>query len=205
MKGLTAKQQNVLSYIKSYLSANRYAPSYREIQEHFGFNSLGSVHKYIALLTRKGMLSSEKYCSRSLALSGDAIEPARPNGIELPCIGVISAGCPIETFAKSQTLTVPENLVHSTENTYLFRVKGDSLQEELMADGDILIVEARQIAHPGEMIVGLINQHDTIIKRYYPEGAYVRLVASNPHVHPIIINSDDIQIQAVVTGLLRGY
>lgn len=205
MKGLTAKQQDVLTYIKNYMAANRYAPSYREIQQYFGFSSLGSVHKYIEILLRKGMLAAEKYCSRSLVLTDHSQAEQRAPGIELPFIGVISAGHPIETFAQTQTMSVPENLVHSLENTYLLRVKGDSLQEELMADGDILVIEARYVAHPGEMIVGLINQHDTIVKRYYPDGNHVRLVASNPHVHPILVHKDDIQVQAIVTGLLRGY
>lgn len=205
MKGVTPRQSDILSFIRTFSESNRYAPSFREIQTHFGFKSLGSVHKHIEVLKRKGLLEGQKHAGRSLALVGASHPQAAPTGIELPFIGVISAGYPIEMFAQNRMYSVPESLVHSPDKTYLLQVKGDSLQEELMADGDMLIVEARQVAHPGEMVVGLINQHDTIIKRFYPEGAYIRLVASNPHLRPMLINPEDIQIQAVVIGLLRGY
>lgn len=206
MKTLTKRQLEILSYIQDFIQANRYAPSYREIKQHFSFSSLGSVYKHLNVLKRKGVLTSEKKCSRSLTLTQEPQEEKKhPIEIELPFIGFISAGSPIEMFSQSQTLAVPEFLVHSPENTYVLKVRGDTLHEELIADGDFLIVEARQTASPGETIVGIINNHDTIIKRYFPEGDYIHLKGHNPLHHPIILRCEDFLIQGAVVGTFRIY
>jgi repressor LexA len=204
MKGLTQRQREVLNYIQEFIHLNRYAPSYREIQEHFAFSSLGSVHKHLTVLKRKGALTMEKQCSRSIALT-------QPNAnrnhveIELPFIGYIAGGSSIELFPQSQTLMVPESLVQAPDKTYLLRARGDSLQEELIADGDLLLIEGRQEAQAGETIVAHINQNEIIIKKFYPEGDYARLIGYNAHHQPIILRMEDILIQGIVVGLLRPY
>ncbi len=205
MKGLTKRQREILSFIQEFIHVNRYAPSYREIKHHFSFSSLGSVYKHVNVLKRKGALVSEKQCSRSLALTQATPVTKNQIEIELPFIGYITAGSPIEMFPQSQTLSVPESLVHAPEKTYLLRARGDSLQEEMIAEGDLLLVEARQEAHSGETILASINNHDTLIKKFYPEGDYVRLTSHNLRHQPIIIRHEDILIQGVVVGLLRLY
>lgn len=204
MKGLTKRQLEILDFIQDYIQKHRFSPSYREIMHHFGFTSLGSVYKHVHALNRKGMLTSEKQCSRSISLP-EQVHLEKRSEIELPYIGHIAAGFPIETFPQMQTLAVPEFMVHSPEKTYVLRAKGDSLNDEFISDGDLLIVEARTEAHNGEVVVALINQHDTMIKKYYPEGGFVRLAGSNPHHQPMTIRHEDIQVQGVVVAVLRFY
>lgn len=203
MKGLTKRQKEILNYIQEFIQAHHYSPSYREISKHFAFSSLGSVYKHVRVLERKGVLFSEKNCSRSLTLPPENIPKRNLIEIEIPFIGYISAGFPIETFSQSQTLAVPEFLVHNPEKTYVLRAKNDSLSEELIAEGDLLLVEARQEAHEGETVVAIINQHDTIIKKFYREAAYIKLISHNALLQPIILREEDVLVQGVVVGLLR--
>lgn len=203
MKGLTKRQRDILDFIQEFTKNNRYAPSYREICQQFKFSSLGSVYKYVQTLKRKGALLNESKASRSLTLAETPQETVAQPEVEIPFIGHITAGMPIQTFSQQQLVIVPRAFVHNLDKTYALRAQGESLNEEMIADGDLIIVEARQEAHPGETIVALINNHDTIIKRFYPEGTYVRLVGTFTHHHPIILRQEDVIIQGVVIGLLR--
>lgn len=203
MKGLTQKQNDILRFIHHFIETHHYSPSYREIMQHFAFSSPGSVYKYIHTLKRKGALIAEKRCSRSLTPIDAPLSTKRQADVELPFIGNISAGHPIEMFIQTQTIIVPLSLVHAPDKTYVLRALGDSLNEEAINDGDLLIVEARQDAQAGEMIIALINQHDTVIKRYYPEGQYVRL--ESHHHQPFILRQESITIQGILLGLIRHY
>lgn len=203
MKPLTKKQHDVLQYIKDYLQTHSYAPSYREIMQHFSFNSLGTVYRYIKVLKNKGFLDAKKQSSRSLTLLHGSGIKNNSSEISLPFIGYISAGEPIETFSKSLSFEVPQSLVDVAEATYVLKVRGDGLVEELIADGDYLLVEARQETHAGETVVALLNQNDIIVKKYFLEEAYVRLVSHSPHHPALIVREDDIMIQGVVIAVIR--
>lgn len=203
MKGLTPRQRELLNYISEYIETHAYAPSYREIMQHFGLSSLGPIHKHIQVLKRKGHLQSEHRGHRSLAPT-EMHRSKLQNEITLPFIGNLIGGFPIETFSQVKMIAVPESLVHAPERTYVLQAKGEHLNEELIAAGDFLIVEARQTASTGETIVALINQRDTVVKRYFhEEGDYVRLAGLNPHLKPLIFKQQDVHIQGVVTGLMR--
>lgn len=204
MKGLTKRQREIIDYIQEFINNNRYSPSYREIGHHFGFSSLGSVYKHINTLKKKGMLLSESKSSRSLAPSV-AEPPSRiQDCYDIPFIGNISAGVPIQTFTQTHQIAIPRHFIHSPEKTYALQVKGNSLNEELIADGDVLLVEARQTAHAGETVVALINGHDTIIKKYYPEGSNIRLIGCHIHQDAILLRPEDITIQGILIGLWRS-
>lgn len=203
MKGLTKRQREIVDYIDQFINANRYSPSYREICRHFGFTSVASASKHILALKRKGALINESGASRSMALSEQAPIQQDLQGVVIPFIGTISAGIPIQIFSQTQQVTVPKTLAHSPEKTYALRVQGHSLNEEMIADGDLLMIEARQNAYPGETVIALINGHDTIIKKYFPEGDSVRLLGTHSQHHPMILHHDDVQIQGVLIGLLR--
>lgn len=203
MKGLTKRQRELIDFIQDFIANHRYSPSYREIGQHFGFNSVGSVHKHISTLKKKGFLFSESKVGRSITTVQESI--SNISEITIPLIGCISAGMPIQTFSESQQIQVPSGYVHSPDKTYALRAQGDSLSEEMIADGDILLVEVRQEAHPGETVVALINEQHTIVKKYYPEGDFIRLLGSHSNHHPILLRQDDIVIQAVVMSLLRLY
>ena len=205
MKGLTKRQREIVDYIQEFISNNRYSPSYREISQRFGFTSLGSVYKHITTLKRKGALKGESKAGRSIALPENIPTLPSLNGVAIPFIGYITAGKPISTFPQTQQITIPHSLIHSPEKTYALRVQGETLNEEMIADGDLLIIEARQQAYPGETIVALINGHDTIVKKYYPEGNFIRLLGVHVEHHPIILRQEDILVQGVVIALLRQY
>ena len=206
MKGLTKRQQEITHFISEFIAIHRYSPSYREIMRHFGFKSLGTVYRHLSVLKRKGFLLSEKNCSRSLSLAHQLPSKVTElSELTLPLIGQIRGGRPIETFAKSLSVSIPKTMVHSPERTYALRVQGESLAEEFIADGDLLIVEAREEAHAGETVLALINKHDTVVKRYFPNGNYVRLLGNNPLHHPIHLKKEDVRIQGILVGLQRTY
>lgn len=203
MNGITKKQRDIIAYIQEYIATNRYSPSYREIGSHFGFSSLGSVYKHIHSLKKKGLLQLKTMSSRSL----QPVVSKNDNSYEvkLPLIGNISAGSPIQLFPKTQEVFVPASFVKDIDKTYVLKVTGNSLNEELIAEGDLIILEAKSEANSGDTVVALINQHDTILKKYYPDGDYVKLTGCIPHQHPIILRLEDIQIQGIVRGLIRLY
>lgn len=198
MKPLTKRQHEVFQYIKNYMQSHSYAPSYREIMQYFSFSSLGTVYKYIQILKDKEMLNQH---GRSFSLPQ---EQKQKMGISLPFIGYISAGKPIILFPKSRSFEVSPSLVESPEATYVLQVQGDSLTDELMADGDYLLVEARQKARSGETVVALLNQGDIVIKKYYQDEVYIRLVSFNTQNYPLVIQEDDLAIQGVVIALIRN-
>lgn len=205
MHGLTKRQREIIDFIQKFIANHRYSPSYREIGTHFGFSSVASVHKHVNTLKKKGIVLAEKKSSRSLVLSQEKANLSASNEIEVPFIGHLVAGTPIQMFSQSQMLAIPKNMVNALDKTYVLRVQGDSLNEEMIADGDFLVVEARQEAHPGETVVALINHHDTVVKRYYPENDYIRLASNNPHQHPIILRSEDMIVQGVLVSMLRKF
>lgn len=205
MKGLTKRQREVVDFIQRFISERHYSPSYREIMEHFGFNSLGSVYKHINVLKRKGVLLAEKSSARSVALTAPAAHYSIGRTVELPFLGQIAAGLPIETFPQAGTMSVLASLVKDPTKSYVLQVRGDSMIEDQIMDGDLIVVEAREVALPGETVVALVNGHETTLKRYYPQGQYVHLEAANPNYQPIIVRQDQLQIQGILLGLVRKY
>ncbi len=205
MKGLSKRQYEALEFIKEFIDRNGYSPSYREIQDHFEFSSLGTVFSLVKTLQRKGAIEMEERSSRSFTLPAATLEKKSDQDVAIPFIGYIAAGFPIETFPHMQTVTLPQSMVQDPEHTYVLRAIGDTLNEELIGDGDLLVIEARQEAHAGEMVVGTINQHDTFVKRYFPEGNQVRLEGKNPHFQSIVTSHDEIAIQGVLVGIIRQY
>lgn len=207
MKGLTPKQREILLFIQHFIEQHQYSPSYREIMQQFDFTSPGSVYKHICTLKRKGVLSADKNSHRSLMPMPIQNPQAgkESTDIRLPLIGNISAGYPLELFVKPRMIAIPISLVSAPENTYVLQTRGDALQDEWIQDGDLLLIETRQDIQPGEMILGLINQHDTVLKRYYPEGQYVRLESQYPQAPSLTVRDEHILIQGVLVGLLRIY
>ncbi len=207
MKGLTKRQRDIVNYIQEYIAAQGYSPSYREIMKSFGYSSLASVYKHIQVLTRKGVISNEKHCPRSLAVHNDMPAPTNSSHLshDVPLIGQISAGLPIETFPKITFVPVSNLIIPSPENCYAFQIRDNTLINDFITDGDIIIVEANQDPAPGDLIVASIRNNETIIKRYYPEGLYIRLEAPHSNNVPITIRNDEISVQGTVKGLMRLY
>lgn len=200
MKGLTKKQRDILDYIEDYVSANRYSPSYREIGDHFGFSSLGSVYNHLHSLKKKGVICFEPRSARSL------IPEKQGNSSSfsmLPLIGTLKLGMPPSLFSQSQLLACPSFLIPK-EECYLLRIEGEGSAEDSIQSGDLLIFSSR-VPSNGEMALSLVNKHTSLIKRVFFESPYIRFEASISDVQPILLREDHVQIQGTLIGLIRSY
>ncbi len=213
---LTARQKEILEFIHAFRREKGVAPTHREICEHFGFSSYGTAYKHLKLLSEKGFLKRDRHQRRGMELLDGEGGPAgfagsgaaradTGAGRELPFLGRIAAGKPIEAVVGDETLTVPAALFGARiDDHFVLRVAGESMIGEGIHDGDWVVVERRERAQPGEMVVALVGD-DVTLKRCYPEGAVVRLQPSNPTMEPIRVPAADLRIQGIVVGLMRKY
>lgn len=206
---LTPRQKEILDYICEYRTRNGgVSPTQREIRENFGFSSFGTVQKHLRLLQEKGLLKRDWNRRRGVepdeaGMAGlmPAVVPA--GVLELPLAGSIAAGQPIESWSAGETVAVPEMLTGRGEH-YVLKVRGDSMIEDGIQDGDFVIVQRRDTARPGETVVALVRGEATL-KRFFPEGEKVRLQPANSAMRPIYVPAADLRIQGVVAGLMRKY
>jgi repressor LexA len=202
---LTRRQRQILNFISSFISEHGYSPSLEEIGEGLGLSSLATIHKHLKNLERKGMIRRQWNHSRSIQLVDPAQAALMEHTIELPLLGRVAAGQPIEAIRDEQTFGVPQSMVSSGRQTYVLEVEGDSMIEEHIADGDYIVVESRETAMSGETIVALVEGENVTVKKFFPEGEMVRLQPANAQLAPIMIQADQVQIQGVVVGLMRRY
>jgi repressor LexA len=201
MQPLTKRQREILDYLNDFIQQNGYAPSLEEIGRRFGLSSLATVHKHLTNLQDKGFIKRAWNRSRSLE-----IVPTRLGGraVELPLLGFVAAGVPIEAVAGTETIAVPEEMV-GRRDTYVLRVRGSSMIDEQIRDGDFVIVEDRKTADNGEMVIALLGGADVTLKKFYRENGHVRLQPANPTMQPLVVHADQVQVQGVVVGVLRKY
>jgi repressor LexA len=199
---VTRRQKEILDYLTRFLHAKGYAPTIEETAEHFGLSSPATVHKHLTNLQKKGLIRREWNRSRALEL---VPTEATVRAVELPLLGRVAAGAPIEAVAATETIFVPEDMV-GRKSTYVLQVKGDSMIDEQIRDGDYVIVEGRPTARDGEMVVALLDGERATLKKLYREkGGRVRLQPANPRMKPIYVDCGDLRIQGVVIGVLRKY
>jgi repressor LexA len=199
---LTRRQKEILDFVGRHLEKRGYAPTIEEIGEHFGLSSLATVHKHLTNLQDKGFIKRAANRSRALELvpSGMAVR-----AIELPLLGRVAAGSPIEAITGTETVFVPEDMI-GRHDTYVLQVKGDSMIDEQIRDGDYVIVEDRTNVRDGEMVIALVGGDSATLKKIYREGAgRVRLQPANRRMKPIYVDQDDLRVQGVVIGVLRKY
>ncbi len=201
MLPLTKRQREILDYLNEFIQQHGYAPSLEEIGRRFGLSSLATVHKHLTNLQEKGFIRRAWNRSRSVELV-----PTRAGGrtLELPLLGFVAAGVPIEAITTAETIAVPDTLVGKLD-TYVLRVRGDSMIDEQIRDGDFVIVEDRKSAENGEMVIALVGGFEVTLKKFYRENGRVRLQPANPAMQPLIIDADRIQVQGVVVGVMRKY
>jgi repressor LexA len=199
---LTKRQREILDYLNEFIQQHGYAPSLEEIGRRFGLSSLATVHKHMTNLESKGFIKRSWNRSRSVELL-----PGRTGSrsVDLPLLGYVAAGHPIEAIATSETIAVPESLVDSRRDTYVLRVRGDSMIDEQIRDGDWVVVEDRKTANNGEMVVALLHGSDATLKTFYRDAGRIRLQPANPTMQPIFAEPQDVQIQGVVVGVMRRY
>jgi repressor LexA len=198
---LTKRQREILDYLNDFIQQHGYAPSLEEIGRRFGLSSLATVHKHLTNLQEKGFIKRSWNRSRSVELI-----PARvgTRSVEVPLLGYVAAGAPIEAVAGAETINVPEDLV-GKRDTYVLRVRGDSMIDEQIRDGDYVIVEDRKTADNGEMVIALVGGADVTLKKFYREQGRIRLQPANPAMQPMLFDPEQIQVQGVVIGVMRRY
>jgi len=200
---LTKRQKEILDYIEGFIDRRGYAPSFEEIADHFGYSSLATVHEHLSNLERKGYIRKSYNESRSIELV--AADSSAPSA-ELPLLGTVAAGVPIEAVQDSETLAVPPDMVRRQRDNYVLRVEGNSMIEEQIRDGDYIVVQAQETAEDGEMVVALVGGESATVKKLYREsGDRVRLQPANPSMEPIFVSADDLRIQGIVVGVIRKY
>lgn len=203
---LTERQKEILEFITAYHRRHGIAPTHREIRDHFGYSSYGTVYKHLKLLQQKGYLHRDWNQKRGLELlrtvPGGSVEVE----LEVPFLGLIAAGQPIETTSDGERLAVPSHLFDGrTEDHYVLRVAGDSMIQEGIHDGDFVVVLKRERARPGEMVVALVGGVEATLKRFFPEGDVVRLQPANAAMAPLRVPAGEVQVQGVVVGLMRKF
>jgi repressor LexA len=200
---LTKRQKEILDYITGHIEGNGYAPTFEEIADSFGYGSLATVHEHVSNLERKGYIRKSYNQSRSIELvEGTAV----PGAVELPLMGMVAAGHPIEAIPDQETVLVPPDLLRRRGNNFVLRVVGDSMIDEQIRDGDYIIVNSRSIAENGEMVVALVDGEAATVKKLYREsGGRIRLQPANEHLQPMIYEADRISVQGVVVGVIRRY
>ncbi|MEX2467929.1 MAG: transcriptional repressor LexA [Gemmatimonadota bacterium] len=200
---LTKRQKEILDYISAFIEDQGYAPSFEEIAEAFGYSSLATVHEHLSNLERKGYIRKSYNESRSLELVPRHSSPAT---IELPLLGAVAAGLPIEAIEEHETLAVPPDMIRRKKDNYVLRVEGNSMIEEQIRDGDYIVVQAQEVAEDGQMVVALIGGEAATVKKLYREtGNRIRLQPANPTMAPIVVSANDVRIQGVVVGVIRKY
>jgi repressor LexA len=200
---LTKRQKEILDYIEGFIAERGYAPSFEEIAESFGYSSLATVHEHLSNLERKGYIRKSYNESRSIELIRDGT--GAPT-LELPLLGAVAAGLPIEAIPDSDTVAVPPDMVRRQKENYVLRVEGNSMIEEQIRDGDYIVVQAQQNAEDGEMVVALVGGDSATVKKLYREaGGRIRLQPANPTMEPIIVDARDVRIQGIVVGVIRKY
>lgn len=201
MTQLTKKQAEVLAYIKEHLEDEGYAPSYREIADHFGLSSPATVHGHVQALAEKGMIDvGGDGEARSISLIQ---EETRGPSIMLPLMGLITAGSPIEAVEDNETMAVPADFVLDGTNSFVLRVKGRSMIEDGILDGDYVVIERNPSPRNGEVVVALLDNAFATLKRFYRERNRIRLQPANSAMDPIYVQ--DCIIQGVVRAVIRKF
>jgi repressor LexA len=200
MSMLTKRQKQLLDFIDQYISEHGYAPTLAEVGQYFGLSSLATVHKHLRNLEERGFIRRKHNHSRALEMT---IRRRRGGAQEIPLLGQVAAGVPIEAVEGQDAINVPEDFVRR-DNTFCLRVRGESMIDEGIRDGDYIIVEGRDTATNGETVVALVNGEATV-KKFYREQGRIRLQPANATMQPIYAGEGDIRVRGVVVGLMRRY
>lgn len=202
---LTERQREILEFIRESVERRGVSPTHREICERFGYSSYGTVHKHLKLLEKKGYLRRHWNQKRGVELTEQRSGGEAGRDRDIPFFGTIAAGRPIEAVTGDDRVSVPPHLLDGPQgNHFVLTVRGDSMIDEGIHDGDLVVVLKRDEARPGETVVALLHDEVTL-KRFYPEGETVRLQPSNPEMEALYVPAADLRIQGIVVGLMRKF
>jgi len=198
---LTEKQKAFLAYISRYMEEWGRSPSFEEICSHFGFTSYNTITTYLKTLERKGYIRLPRKKNQKRAI--EVISPVETRRFEFPLLGRVAAGKPIEAVEDVDVIEVPPSMIGQGDHLVL-QVKGDSMKEDGILDGDFIVVRKQPTAENGEIVVALINNEATV-KKYYKRENYVELRPAHAGMEPIIIKEGDLRIEGRIVGVIRRY
>lgn len=200
---LYRRQKQILEYLSSYINKNGHAPTLVEIAKKLGVSSLATVHEHLQTLEKKGMIKRSSGIARGIEILDRKISGVI-RGVELPLLGFIAAGSPIEPYTDpSATFAISANMVSPAKKSYVLQVKGDSMIEDGILDGDFVVVEETNQARNGDIVVAMINNGVVTLKRFFKEPDRVRLEPANSSMQPIY--AKDVTIQGKCVGIVRKY
>ena len=198
MEPLTKRQAQILEFVTDHIKAHNYAPSYREIGQHFGLSSTATIAEHIESLKSKGYLSHEENLARSIQPTGQTEESEYGN---IPLLGLIAAGKPIQAVPTNESIDIPRDMMGT--NVFALKVRGESMIEDGILNGDYVIVEQSRTAKNGDIVVALIDQDNVTLKRFYKEKDRIRLQPANSTMRPIFLTK--VSIQGRVKGVIRKF
>ncbi|MBU4477336.1 transcriptional repressor LexA [Candidatus Parcubacteria bacterium] len=196
---LTKRQKEILDFVESYSQKKGYSPSFEEIRKRLKLASVSTIHFHISKLKEGGFLGKTENKARAIIVA------SKDPMVKIPFLGTIAAGEPIEAIRQNEFIAVSKNILPSTGNLYALRVIGDSMVDENIKNGDVVLVKQQDTAENGERVVALIDNHEATLKKFYQERGHIRLQPANKTFEPIIIRKDrDIKIQGVVLDVIRN-
>jgi repressor LexA len=199
---LTKRQKEILDYLRDYTARHGYAPTLNEIGRRFDLSSVATVHKHLKNLEDKRFIRRDWNRSRAVEI----VSPARrKSGVaDLPLLGTVAAGAPIEPVEMKDTLAVPAELVRG-ENCFVLRVRGDSMIDEQIRDGDLIVVQSQTTAENGETAVVLVNGEATVKRFFSEDGGMIRLQPANERLKPLRLPASEVEVRGVVVAVIRKY
>ena len=200
---LYKRQRQILDFINQYIQKNGFAPSLTEIASALGVSSLATVHEHLAAMAKKGVIKRFQGAVRGIEIVN--LESARlTSGVELPVLGFIAAGSPIEPYTDPQaSMAVPPGMISGKKRSFVLQVKGNSMIEEGILDGDFVVIEQKETANNGDIVVAILENGFATLKRFFKEATRIRLEPANSQMSPIF--AKDVRIQGKVVGVVRRY
>lgn len=197
------RQQQILSFIREFIQSHGSAPTLKQIAEAIGVSSLATVHEHLQSLEEKGLIKRKAGKARAIELKESELN-FDPGGFEAPILGFIAAGQPIEAYTDpNATIAIPKAMASGKKRTYVLQVRGESMIEDGIMDGDHVIIEQTEAAHNGEIVVALLDNGMATLKRFFKEATRIRLEPANATMQPIFVKN--VRIQGKVVGLVRKY
>jgi repressor LexA len=197
---LTPRRKQILEFLERYFQQHGYAPTIQEIGRHFHLNSTATVHKHLTALEQLGLIERSQHRTRAIEFKNSADESSP----EVPMLGKIAAGRPIEAILVPETTYVPKDML-GRGRIFALQVQGDSMIDEGIFDKDTIVVLTKQTAENGQIIVALVDGQHATVKKFYQEKHRVRLQPANEHHKPLILEPERVQIQGLVIGVIRRY
>src|SRR5271155_4547577 len=200
---LTPRQLDVVVAIRNYRHIHGVAPTMQELADQLGTSKV-TIFEHVGALEKKRVLRRDKHKARSLEIISEEKLPDENRSTKLPMLGAIAAGSPIEAIENREELDL-EEMFKSRNGVYVLRVRGESMIEDHLCDGDYVVIERRDTARNGEQVVALLDNGEATLKRFYREGHKIRLQPANQSMQPRIVDADRCKVQGVVIGVLRSY